>query len=153
MLQSIQLENFRTFKQSSFEFDRKTSVIGDNGAGKSNLLEAIRLLSVGKSFKTSRIEEVILFSEPYLRLSLSLNNEPPQLVEFFFGTQFKQSVDKERRLMVDSKEVSWNDYWGMFPTVLFVPTDVELVTGSPRCAVATSTPYSGRPVESFAKTT
>lgn len=132
MLQSIRLENFRSFKQSSFEFDRKTSVVGDNGAGKSNLLEAIRLLSVGKSFKTSRLEEALNFSEPYFRASLALSDDSPKSVEFFFGTQFQNSPEKERRLTVDSKETSWNDFWGKFPTVLFVPTDVELVTGPPQ---------------------
>ena len=50
---SLCLDNFRNYNHFFIEFDRDINIlIGSNGQGKTNLIEAIYLLSVGKSFKT-----------------------------------------------------------------------------------------------------
>jgi DNA replication and repair protein RecF len=130
-VQSLELEHFRSFRRARFSFGAKTVVIGRNGAGKSNLVEAIRLLSVGKSIKTSRLDEVISFEQPYFRLTLTRSNSENQEVVLFYGIQFEQSQAKERRLQVGGKEIGYQDFWGQFPSVLFVPDDLEIVLGPP----------------------
>jgi DNA replication and repair protein RecF len=132
----LEVERFRNFDRRSFDFDLKTAVIGPNGAGKSNIVEALRLLSVGKSSKTNRLDEAIRFQEPYLRLKLERRDDQgdqrPQHLEYFYGTQFEQSLERDRQLSVDGQRTVWNEFWGQFPSVLFTPTDLETVLGPPQ---------------------
>ncbi len=130
MLQSLRLEQFRNFNDSQFSFAHKTAIVGNNGVGKSNLIEAIRLLSIGKSFKTNRLDEAIAFGKPFFRLGVERANKLSS-IEFFYGMQFSSQVVTERQLKIGGKETNWADFWGSFPTVLFIPTDVDIVLGAP----------------------
>ena len=54
MVKSINLTDFRNFKKKPWLFDKLTIVIGPNASGKTNILEALYLLSTGKSFRRYR---------------------------------------------------------------------------------------------------
>ena len=55
IITSLQLQNFRSYRKQSFEFSANTTlVIGNNGVGKTNLLEAIFLLAAGRSFRADK---------------------------------------------------------------------------------------------------
>lgn len=59
-IQRLQLASFRNHKKQEFEFNRGLTVIwGENGAGKTAALEAIHILSLGKSFRNNRHQELI----------------------------------------------------------------------------------------------
>ncbi len=127
----LRLEHFRSFADSTFDVSAKTALVGNNGAGKSNLIEALRLLSVGKSFKTSRLDDAIRFGEPFFRLGW-LSSVEPKEVSFFYGTPYPTEPTKERVLRVNGQDTAWSDYWGRRPSVLFIPDDIEIVTGAPQ---------------------
>jgi Recombinational DNA repair ATPase (RecF pathway) len=56
----IQMVSFRNHEKLEMEFSAGINVIwGENGSGKTAVLEAIHLLSIGKSFRTNRISEII----------------------------------------------------------------------------------------------
>jgi len=60
ILKSIQIQNLRNIQTANIEFcDHFNIIYGDNGSGKTSLLEAIYLLSSGKSFRTSNSLKVI----------------------------------------------------------------------------------------------
>ena len=60
-IHSIQLKNFRNYIDCSVKFDPFINIlIGQNAQGKTNLLEAIYILSMSKSFKTKVIDEMII---------------------------------------------------------------------------------------------
>lgn len=64
-LVSLTASNFRCLEHIDLEFDpRCTAIAGSNGAGKTSLLEAIYVLSVGRSFRTNRPELLIGRSQP-----------------------------------------------------------------------------------------
>lgn len=128
----LRLENFRNFANEQFSFKSRTAIIGDNGAGKSNLIEALRLLSVGKSFKTSRLDDSIRFNEPYFRLTLHRVTPKIEEVSFFYGTPYPTDPTRERSLRLNGQETAWSEYWGSWPSVLFVPNDIDIVIGSPQ---------------------
>lgn len=129
MIGSLTLENFRNFTKKGLVFTEKTFITGTNGAGKSSILEAIRVLSVGKSFRTSRTEEIIRFDNQYCRLTAQIQSN--QELELFYGSQFESIALKERRLTYQGNVVSWTEFLGVFPTVLFTPNDLEVVLGGP----------------------
>lgn len=128
MLTSLTLEGFRNFDRFLLKPSRRQVIVGPNGSGKSNLLEAIRLLSVGKSFRTHSLEDLINFDRSYLRLHASL---APDKAELFYGQPFAgEPITK--KLSVNNQDMPMLDWYGRFPTVLFLPTDLAIVDGSPR---------------------
>lgn len=63
-LKSLHLSNYRNFESRDFEFDGNISlIIGNNGIGKTNILEAISLLSPGKGIRSARPEEITKYGE------------------------------------------------------------------------------------------
>ena len=61
-LSSLSLQNFRNYKKENFNFsDNTTLLVGKNGVGKTNILEAIFLLATGKSFRATREQQMILY--------------------------------------------------------------------------------------------
>src|SRR6185295_17093685 len=70
-VKSIKLKGFRNYKNSEVLFQAgKNIVIGDNAQGKTNLLEAIDLLSTGKSLRASDDKELVCWGERQARLEL-----------------------------------------------------------------------------------
>ncbi len=68
-LQELSLQNFRSYKKKSFDFSNKTTlIVGPNARGKTNILEAIYVLSRGKSFRAERTEEMIAYGEELARV-------------------------------------------------------------------------------------
>ncbi len=131
-LVSVALQNCRSLHNKTFKFSDRTVIIGDNGTGKSTLIEAIRLLSIGKSFRTSRLEEIISFNQAYFRLQAKRNLPEEQSIDFFYGQAFTEGPSGERSLTVNGKTLSLLDFVGNFPSVLFVPSDIEIVMGMPQ---------------------
>ena len=69
ILRSIVLQHFRSYTQAKFDFDPTlTVIIGPNTAGKTNLTEAIQLLSSGKSFRGQSDKELVQFDQEIARV-------------------------------------------------------------------------------------
>ena len=59
-IKAIEFENFRNYENFKIEFPSGVSVIyGENGQGKTNILEAVYMCGLGKSHRKSRDEEMI----------------------------------------------------------------------------------------------
>ena len=68
-LQHIHLINYRNYENQELNLNRGINVlIGSNGQGKTNLLEAIYYLSAGNNFRGNKDVELIHWEKPYLRL-------------------------------------------------------------------------------------
>ena len=77
---SIELKNFRNYAHCSVEFDPFINIlIGQNAQGKTNLLEAIYILSMSKSFKTKIIDELIYFDEDFAKIHGKIMNNQKNL--------------------------------------------------------------------------
>lgn len=126
-LKKIYLACYRNLKQQEVEFIPELNfVIGKNAQGKTNLLEAIYLLSNGKSFRNNKIKEFINWDleEAYLRANL-LNNISNHVIEL----SIKGSV---RKFTLDNNPIhSLVDYLGTIKTVCFTPEDLNLIKGQP----------------------
>ena len=67
----VEVKNFRNIKEARVEFSEGVNVlVGENAQGKTNLLEGIFLLSVGKSFRATNSNEMISFGERSAEISL-----------------------------------------------------------------------------------
>lgn len=141
----IHLSNFRNFKEKVFNFSDKTTVIiGPNASGKTNIIEALFLLSTGKSFRARVEEEMINYEAEIARVRGAVveisggtrtgNNLETVLTrgEIKLG-EFPKKVEKvaRKRLLLNGVGKRLIDFAGTFRAVLFGPWDMDLVTGSP----------------------
>ena len=128
MLKSIVLQNFRSYKKSEFSFEDTTLIIGPNTSGKSNLIEAIYLLSTGKSFRTDKDAQMLTFKEEVGRVKGVLKDEEIEVVvtngQVNGGSQYK-------KFLVNGVSKRRVDFAGHLQAVLFSPQDLEIIVDSP----------------------
>ena len=78
-IKNIELTNFRNYKNLKLEFDKNLNIfLGHNAQGKTNLLESIFVLGMGKSFRTNSDKEMIFFNEDFAKVKANViedNNE------------------------------------------------------------------------------
>lgn len=74
-IESLRLQNFRCHADSKYYFDKSTFIEGENGSGKTSVLEAVYLLLNLKSFKEPSVRSIVSFKGEYLRLEGEYNNE------------------------------------------------------------------------------
>ena len=130
MLKSLSLQSFRSYKKSDFDFDGKTTlIVGVNTSGKTNLIEAIFLLSRGKSFRTDKDPQMIQYEKDLARLRGKTDEESLEVVLTTGDIQGKRTPFK--KFMVNGVSKRRLDFTGFLPTVLFSPEDLELIIGSP----------------------
>ncbi|MFZ9034832.1 MAG: DNA replication/repair protein RecF [Francisellaceae bacterium] len=73
-LTDLTLDNFRNITHMDLTFDRRLSIIsGDNGSGKTSILEAIYFLSLGRSFRSNQIQHIISHEHTSFTLFAKLN--------------------------------------------------------------------------------
>ncbi len=120
MLNKISLTNFRNYAKREFGFDKNNIIIGDNGAGKSNIMEAIYMLATGKSFRADYDNEMILYNAQCSVLSA----QSPEI-------ELKITISDRKKFEVNGIPRRQIDFVGNMRAVLFAPQDMELVTGSP----------------------
>ncbi len=126
-LKSLYLRNFRNFDQVEIAFSPGINIIwGNNAAGKTNLLEAISLLAMGRSFRTQHLSELIREGESFFFLAAEiLLAQVTHSIKLNFDGQNK-------KLQIDSTTFSsFNPLLGTLPLVLHSPADSELISGSP----------------------
>lgn len=135
ILKHIALQNFRSFAKSSFNFASGTTVIvGPNTSGKTNLLEAVYLLSTGKSFRANVEEEMIRSGSDLARvIGLIEGNEGDkvQLEVMLTHGQIAGERVGRKKLIVNKIAKRLVDYQGNLRVVLFGPWDMNLITDAP----------------------
>jgi DNA replication and repair protein RecF len=126
-LQQVTLTNFRNYSSAQFSFGNKFNLLsGLNGVGKTNLLDAIYYLCVGKSYFTPYDQRVVQLGESFFRLDAELLKEA-ELHNVVM--KIKPGVSKE--ILVDHVALNKvSEYLGFIPIVFSAPRDIELVTGA-----------------------
>lgn len=134
-LSKLLLQNFRSYDQKLLEFDPKANLIlGQNGSGKTNILEAIFLLAAGKSFRSSSQSKLINWNSYFtsVRARLINNKEENSEIEIkLIKDQTGKSSTVSRKFLIDKAEKTRKKYIGTFKTVIFHPDDIRLINGSP----------------------
>ena len=127
-IKTLNLVQFRNYKDQTFHFHPLINIIiGDNAQGKTNVLEAIYLLSSTRSFKTRIHDEMIMFEQPFARVSGCIENGSRLM-------NLKIVLSKEgKKAFINHKAVSkTSEYLGYFNVILFTPQDLQLIKGSPK---------------------
>ena len=129
-LRQINLTNFRNYTALELNFDsRPTILVGNNAAGKSNLLEAIYLLSTTKSLRVETEDELIKNGESFTRVEGFLSEPETELLVII--NKPSEEVIFRKKVMVNGISRRAVDFIGNLPAVIFYPSDINMVTGSP----------------------
>lgn len=127
VFKKLTLQNFRNYKKSEFDFSPKTTIIvGPNAVGKSNLIEALFLLSSGKSFRTDKDKQLLQFGKNVSRVKGSLEDKDLEIVLAETPTLFLQ-----KKYLVNGVSKRRADFKSHMKAVLFTPSDLDIVSGQP----------------------
>lgn len=125
---NINLINFRNYENLSLDFSPNINmIIGQNGQGKTNIVEAVHFLSFAKSFRTNKDKEVINFecNTSYIK-SIVTNEADENKIDI------KISKDSKKAINVDNIPISKiSDLMGIINVVVFSPEDTKIVSDSP----------------------
>lgn len=127
-LTRLTLEGFRNYHNLELEFTAPvTALVGLNAQGKTNLLESIAFLALGKSFRSGKSLETLHWERPHGRIKGTLEKQGKELeLEVFL-----QRNPESKKVKLGSKVTAPKNFLGHLRVVLFTPDQLDLVSGSP----------------------
>ncbi|NEO34028.1 MAG: DNA replication/repair protein RecF [Symploca sp. SIO3C6] len=127
-LKSLYLRQFRNYKECLVDFNApKTILVGNNAQGKSNLLEAVELLSTLKTHRSGRDRDLVLETAPIAQIRANLERVyGPVELSLTLRSQGRRTVALNREVLRRQM-----DFFGLLNAVQFSSMDLELVRGYP----------------------
>jgi len=134
ILKEISLRNFRNFRKREFIFSSGANlVVGPNMIGKTNLLEAIYLLSCGESLRAGRIEEMVEEKRVVSHIESLVERERGRLKLRIVLTRgmINGKMVPRRQFFLDGVKKTKANFVGNFLAVVFRPEDLDIIIDSP----------------------
>lgn len=125
-IHQMKLLNFRNYKKIDLTFSDKYNIIyGNNGSGKTNLVEAIYVLALTKSFRNTVNKVLIMHNEEVCRVEGNIEDSGE--------TKYKIIIkDGEKKVKVNNTSIEkLSDYISKISIVLFNPDDLRFIKDSP----------------------
>lgn len=130
ILKELTLRSFRNYNESILDFSDKINILyGENGSGKTNILEAVYILGNGLSFRTRLDREIIKKgNDNYFVRGIFREDD------LSYDTNIEIVYQKKtKKVFIDKKEISSRkDLIGKILYIIFLPNDTDLVTGEPK---------------------
>ena len=134
-LRSLQLKNYRNYPLLKLEFDDGFQfILGDNGVGKTNLLEAIYLLGLTKSFRPVGDRELINThaSHYYIKGELAIQNTQTLLLELAYQQTHSTMLSQKKQAKINGEILNpLSQFIGRLKPIVFQPSDIEIIMGPP----------------------
>ena len=130
-LSSLHLHQFRSYEERIFDFAGNDLhlLIGPNGIGKTNVLEAVSVLSLSHSALDRDEVDLIQWGKEYYRVTASMESDLGEKIETEVVSQV--SPKKQKACFVNDVRIPAASFVGQLPAVLFLPQDLILFTGPP----------------------
>ena len=126
-IKSLKLLYFRNYLSMNIDVHPSLNVlVGNNANGKTNIIESIFCLALGKSYRTKSDSECIMFGETATAMSCIVNKNNREL-DIMLGINNKGKSAK----IAGIKKTKLTDFVGELNVVLFSPEDLQIVKGSP----------------------
>ena len=117
--------NYRSFPSYELELDPGVTIlVGRNAAGKTNLVEALQLLTSGQSFRKPRVDELLMDGCEFGRITLSLEGEGREVQMSCLFEDGKKAFER------NGKKVRASGVRGVLPSILFCPDHLDMVKRS-----------------------
>ena len=126
-IKKLCLKNFRNYENQEINFCNNINIFyGENAQGKTNIIEAIYMSSIGKSFRASKDIETIMI------------NKENSLIESFYEKEdregkIKIEINKKKNIYVNGIKIKkLSELLGNINIVIFTPDDIEILKGGPQ---------------------
>ena len=126
-VRSIKIVNFRNYKEEIFNFNKNINIIyGNNAQGKTNLLESIYFLALGKSHRSLNDKDLIKNGENECKVSANTYIKD-------LSTSMEIKIQNNRKVYkIDNNYIkSLNEYLSNLKVIIFFPEDLDIIKTSP----------------------
>ena len=125
-LEKLKLKNFRNYEEQEIEFNKNINIIyGENAQGKTNIIEAIFISSLGKSFRAGKDKEVIKFNKEIAEIETIYNKSDRD-------GKIKINISDKKNIFINNIKIKkLSEILGNINIVLFSPDDINILKGSP----------------------
>lgn len=126
-IKKVTLDNFRNYDNQEIEFcDNINIIYGDNAQGKTNIIEAIFLCSMGKSFRSKKDSDLIRFGENEAKVKIEYEKiDREGNTEVFINSQKTFFVN-------GIKQSKISDIIGKVNAIIFTPNDIDIIKSGPQ---------------------
>lgn len=128
IIESIELKNYRNYKELHMEFNQGTNILyGDNAQGKTNILEAIYVCCTSKSHKSAKDRDIIRFDqdESHIKLQIRKNRVPCRI-------DMHLKKNKPKGIAVNGVPIrKASELFGIANVVFFSPEDLNIIKNGP----------------------
>ena len=127
LIKTLGLTNFRNYNRCRVEFaDGINLFLGANAQGKTNILEAVRYVSLGRSHRTRSDDELIAWQQTAAKISVEfVRRDVPNILSVILENRKRPQIE------FNTNSVKHSEIMGALNTVLFAPEDLLLVKGAP----------------------
>ena len=126
----LALRDWRNYEAASLALPAPgLALVGDNGHGKTNVLEALYYLNLFRSVRAARDRELVRFGAPAFHVQADVEASPRGVARVGVGYD---AASQRKKVTLDGVEATrLSDAMGAVPGVLLSPDDVQLVRGAP----------------------
>lgn len=126
-IKNMHLNHYRNYEMLSMNaFGNVNLILGRNAQGKTNLLEALFVLALTKSHRTSKDKELILFGHDHALIKADVDKKFGSV-----GLELRLSGQGKRAKINGMEQRKLSNFIGCLNVVMFAPEDLEIVKGSP----------------------
>lgn len=131
-LQRVTVRDFRNLERVELELPEEgIAVVGENGHGKTNLLEAVYYLQLLRSMRGARDQDVVRFGAAGFFVSARVERRDGAAAAGDIAVGFERAGKRKRAKRDGVEPPRLSDALGALPSVIFSPGDVQLVAGAP----------------------
>ncbi len=126
-IKKLKINNFRNYNNEEINLNKKINIFyGENAQGKTNIIEAIFLSSIGKSFRTNKEKELIKFGEENCNLEILFEKSDRD-------GKININIGNKKNIFInDIKIKKLSELLGNINVVIFTPDDINILKGSPQ---------------------
>lgn len=122
----IKLQNFRNYQEQEITLQKDINIFfGDNAQGKTNILEAIFLCAIGKSFRTNKEKEMIKIGSSFSTIEINYQKKDRQ-------GKIKVEINDKKNISINGIKIKkLSELLGNINVVIFTPDDINILKSGP----------------------
>lgn len=126
-ISNMKINNFRNYKNQEIELNKNLNIFyGQNAQGKTNIIEAIFLSSIGKSFRTNKEKELIKLDENECNLEINFE-------KLDRDGNIKINIGNKKNILINGIKIKkLSELLGTINVVIFTPDDINILKGGPQ---------------------